>query len=119
MMYRSNLLSSTGSIRRILRWIHLVAQRADVKRAGVKRSDLKRSDLKRTDVKRADVKRTDVKRTYAQLAYVQLAYVKGAGVEGANENEKGTHVIVPNYYPRPPGREPLTLAGHLRDGHCL
>jgi len=82
--------------------IHLVAQRADVKLA----------DVKRTDLKRAEVKRTDVKRTYAQLADV-----KGMGVPGATE--KGTHVIVPNYYPRPPGRGPLPLARLLGDGYCL
>jgi hypothetical protein len=99
-MIRPRLMSSCSTGWRIHRWFHLVAQRADVKLAGVKR----------TDLKRAEVKRTDVKRTYAQLADV-----KGMGVPGATE--KGTHVIVPNYYPRPPGRGALILA--KRDGYCL
>ncbi|MBW8833458.1 MAG: hypothetical protein JF606_29615 [Burkholderiales bacterium] len=49
-------------------------------------------------MKRADVKREDVERTHVQLAYVQLADVEGA-------KKKATYVIVPNYYPRPPGRD--------------
>jgi len=48
---------------------------------------------------------------------VQLADVKGMGVKRAKQ--KGTHVIVPNYYPRPPGRGPLTLAKLVWDGYCL
>ena len=93
-------------------------KRADVKRLSLKRAeqtDLTRAEVKRTDVtraeqiglKRAEVKRTDLKRTDAQLA--------GAGAA----NEKGTHVIVPNYYPGPPGREPLPLAKVLRECCCL
>jgi len=104
-MIRPRLMSSCSTGWRIHRWFHLVAQRADVKLAGVKR----------TDLKRAEVKRTDVKRTYAQLADV-----KGMGVNGATE--EGTHVIVPNYYPRPPGCGSLTLARlltGLRNGYCL
>jgi uncharacterized protein YjbI with pentapeptide repeats len=126
MMYRSNLLSSAGSIRGIRR-IHLVAQRADVKRAGVKRTDLKRAEVKRTDVKRmdaqladaqlADAQLADAQLADAQLADAQLADVKGMGLNGATE--EGTHVIVPNYYPRPLGRGPLTLATLLRDGYFL
>jgi len=111
-MNRPRLMSScsTGPGRsgRIHRRIHLVAQRADVKRAGVTRAGVTRTDLKRAEVKRTDVKRTDA----------QLADVKGMGVNGATE--RGTHVIlVPNYYPRPPGRGPLPLARLLRDGYCL
>ncbi len=117
MMYRSSLLSSTGSIRRILRWIHLVAQGADVKRAGVKLAGVKQTDLKRAEVKRTDVKRMDAQLAYVQLADAQLADVKGMGLNGATE--EGTHVIVPNYYPRPLGRGPLTLATLLRDGYFL
>ncbi len=73
--------------------------------------DSKRADVKQTDVRRADVKRTDLKRTD-----VQLADVKGMGVKRAKE--KGTHVMVPNYYPRPPGRGLLTLA-KVPDYYCL
>jgi hypothetical protein len=89
-----------------------VAQRADVKLA-----DVKRAGVKRTDLKRAEVKRMDVKRTYVQLADAQLADVKGMRVRRAKQ--KGTHVIVSNYYPRPPGRGPLTLARLVWDGYCL
>jgi len=64
-------------------------------RADVKQTDLKEAEAKRTDVKRADVKWTDLKRTD-----VQQADVKGTGMKRAKE--KGTHVIVPNYCPRPP-----------------
>jgi len=51
-----------------------------------------------------------------QPAYVQPAYVQPAVVQRANE--KGTHVNVLNYYPRPRGRGPLTLAKVVREAYC-
>jgi uncharacterized protein YjbI with pentapeptide repeats len=83
----------------------------------VKQTDVERTDLKRAEVKRTDVQRADVQRADVQLADLQLADVKGMGVKRAKQ--KGAHVIVPNYYPRPPGRGPLTLARLVQDGHRL
>jgi hypothetical protein len=78
---------------------------------------VKQTDVERTDLKRAEVKRTDVQLADVQLADLQLADVKRMGVKRAKQ--KGTHVIVPNYYPRPPGCGPLTLARLVQDGHRL